>query len=276
MKLLRSFGIVVCTVLGTASAASGSQTASLPGAAHAPSPMLAVGAFIVAASLWKVLRAAERPLRAAKTTAAPDLTGVIILPEEADRSRELASWRDFVERLQILRRSDYQSAPLLFVRLDGVEETRRRYGSAVADRIVIGTAHRLRAHLRRDDMVVNLLPEELFVLLSGEVTDEDARFVLRRLEAALATPIPSIKRRHAKLVTVTVQLARASFTNGRLHILVDDAHLVDAPLPPVDRDGWRSSPTRPGTTHPRVAAPQTRPRWQRGVGRPERTSAGGA
>ena len=236
MKFLGSFGIVVGSVLGAASAAGASQAVSLPGAAATPSPMLAVGAFISAAVLWKVISGIERPRRMRKTVSASELAEVV-LPKAADRSRELASWQDFVVRLQSFRQDDRQSAPLLFVRLDGVDETRRRYGCSVADRIMIGTAHRLRAHLRRDDTVVNFLPGELFILLSGDISDEDVRMVVRRLEAVLATPIPSIKRRHARLVTATVQVSRATFTNGRLQILAGDAQLVDAPLPPVDLYG---------------------------------------
>lgn len=125
MLPLGGVGIVVCSVLGIA--AGGSQAASLPGAADGPSPMLAIGAFIAAALLWSLIRAAERPGRMANTAAASDLTDVLLLPKNtADRSRELASWHDFVDRLQISRGDDQESAPLLYVRLDGVAETRRR------------------------------------------------------------------------------------------------------------------------------------------------------
>ena len=250
MKLLGSAGIVVGSVLGAASAAGASQGTPLPGAAATPSPVLAVGMFISAALLRKVIRAADRPERMRSAGVASELADLVLPTGPPDRSRELASWQDFVVRLDHSRRNEEQTAPLLYVRLDGVEETRRRYGSSVADRILAGTAHRLRAHLRRGDTVVNFLPGELFVLLPGAVTDEDVKIVVRRLQAVLATPIPSIKRRHARLVTATVEVSRATFTNGRLQILVGDDQLVDAPLPPVDLGGpparWHLSgrPTR--------------------------------
>lgn len=98
-------------------------------------------------------------------------------------------------------------------------------------------------------MVVNFLPGELFVLLSSDVSEEEVTVVLRRLETVLATPIPSIKRRHAKLVTVTVEVTRAALANGRLQIVVADTHLVDAPLAPVDPDCSRPRRDNPETTH---------------------------
>ena len=237
MKLLGIVGIVVGSVLGAASAAGASQGTPLPGTAGAPGPQLAVGMFISAALLRKVIRAADRPGRVRRADVASELAAIVLPAAAHDRSRELASWQDFVVRLVRSRRSDRQSAPLLFVRLDGVEETRRRYGFPVADRIMAGTAHRLRAQLRRDDTVVNFLPGELFVLLPSAISDEDVGIVVRRLEAVLATPIPSVKRRHARLVTATVELSRATFTDGRLRILVGDDELVDAPLPPAALDG---------------------------------------
>ena len=237
MKLLGSLGIVVCSVLAAASAAGASEPGSLPGAAGTPSPMLAAVLFVSAAVLWKAIGAAERPRRV-RERAAAELAD-LVLPKGADRSRELASWHDFVVRLQNTRRNEQHSAPLLFVRLDGIDETRHRYGSSVADRIVIGTAHRLRAHLRRDDTVVNFLPGELFVLLPSCVSEEDVSIVVGRLQAVLATPIPSIKPRHARLVTATVEVSQATFTNGRLQILAGDTPLVDAPLPPGDLAGQR-------------------------------------
>lgn len=241
MKLLGSAGIIAASVLGAASAAGASHVASLPGAATAPSPGLAVGMVISAAVLQTVIRAADRPRRVRRADSASELADLVLPSAAPDRSRELASWQDFVVRLDRSRRNEGQSPPLLFVRLDGVEETRRRYGSSVADRIMVGTAHRLRAQLRRDDTVVNFLPGELFVLLSSTVSDDDVGIVVRRLEAVLATPLPTIRRRHARLVTATVEVSRATFTDGRLQILVGDDQLVDAPLPPV---GVGGPPTR--------------------------------
>jgi len=157
----------------------------------------------------------------------------LILPNATvRRPSELASCEEFLDQLRALWSGGefHEGVPLVFVRLDGMNEVRRRYGSPAADRVMLGMAHRLRAHVKRDDTVVRFLPAEVFILLSGEVSEENVLVVVRRLKAALVTPIPSVKRRHAKLVKVTVALVRARFTSGRFQILVDDDRLIDAPV----------------------------------------------
>jgi diguanylate cyclase (GGDEF)-like protein len=167
------------------------------------------------------------------TTEQDDEGNDLILPNETDgRSSELASCEEFLDRLRARSNGGeaHESVPLVFVRLDGMNEVRVRYGSPAADRVMVAMAHRLRAHLRRDDTVVRFLPTEVFILLSGEVSEENVLVVVRRLKAALAMPIPSVKRRHAKLVKVTVEVVRAQFTNGRFQVMADGERLIDAPV----------------------------------------------
>ncbi len=174
--------------------------------------------------------ASTRPI---STTQPGDEGNDLILPKQTDgRSSEFASCEEFLDRLLALWSGSegHESVPLVFVRLDGMDEVRVGYGSPAADRVMVGMAHRLRAHLRRDDTVVTLLPAEVFILLSGEVSEENALVVVRRLKAVLAMPIPAVKRRHAKLVKVTVELGRAQFTNGRLQVMVGGDRLIDAPI----------------------------------------------
>lgn len=157
----------------------------------------------------------------------------LILPNQTEgRSSEFASCEEFLDRLRALWSGGegHENVPVVFVRLDGMDELRCRYGSPPADRVMVGMAHRLRAHLRRDDTVVRFAPAEVFILLSGEVSEENALVVVRRLKAVLALPIPSVRRRHAKLVQVTVELGRARFTNGRFQVVVDGDRLIDAPI----------------------------------------------
>lgn len=173
-----------------------------------------------------------RAARSASTTQPADL----VVPDTTDgRSSELASREVFMDRLlAISHHHGYgqQCAPLLFVRLEGVDRVRHRYGTDTADRIMLALAHRLRANLRRDDTVVRFLPAEVFVLLSGEVLEDDAMVVVRRLRAAMAMPIPEVKSRQLKHLKVDVQLVQARFTNGRVQIVVDNECLVDTPIAP--------------------------------------------
>jgi GGDEF domain-containing protein len=169
------------------------------------------------------------------------------LPEESDsQSHELASCEEFLDRLRALSTGGTgdEAVPLVFVRTDGLTEIRSRYGWLAADRISVALTHRLRAHLRGADTVVKFLPGEVFIILSGGVSEENAMVVVRRLEATLAKPVPSVKKRHAKLLTITVQLAKASFKSGRIHVVVDhDRHtpvsglLIDAPIGSSGRGG---------------------------------------
>ena len=180
-------------------------------------------------SAW-VVRASARPT---PVTQPGDEGHDLILPNQKDgRSSEFVSCEQFLDRLRSRWSAGegHENVPLVFVRLDGLDEVRRRYGSPAADRVMAGMAHRLRAHLRQDDTVVRFAPAEVFILLSGEVSEENALVVVRRLKTVLALPIPSVKRRHAELVQVTVELGRARLMNGRLHVVVDGDRLIDAPI----------------------------------------------
>lgn len=173
----------------------------------------------------------------------------LILPQETGgRSSGLASCEELLDRLHGLSPGSGgdETVPLVFVRLDGLQEIQSRYGSPAADRISVAMAHRLRAQLRQDDTVARLAPGEVLILLSGEVSGENATVVVRRLQAILAMPVPSVKRRHAKLLRVTVQLVQAGFTNGRFQVVVDDDRLVDAPIAVLQngRTGAGVAPTR--------------------------------
>jgi GGDEF domain-containing protein len=161
----------------------------------------------------------------------------VILGDEAeDGSGGLASCEEFTERLQVLSTGGAgpETVPLVFVRLDGLEEVHRRHGSRAADRIWAAIAHRLRAQLRQGDTAVSLAPGEVFILLSGRASEQNAMVVVSRLESALAKPVPSVKPRHADLVKVTAGIAGARLTNGRLQVVVDGDCLVDAPVVPLE------------------------------------------
>jgi GGDEF domain-containing protein len=159
----------------------------------------------------------------------------VTLPDETeDGSSGLASCDEFTERLQVLSSgaAGAETVPIVFVRLDGLEDIRSRHGAPVADRLSVAMAHRLRAQLRRGDTAASLVPGEVFILLSGQASEQNAMLVVRRLESALAKPVPSVKRRHAELVKVTVKIAGATLTNGRLQVVVNGDWLVDAPVAP--------------------------------------------
>lgn len=150
------------------------------------------------------------------------------------RSGNLASREAFLDRLEVLsRQGGHDGVPVVVVRLEGLEEVRWRHGPLAADRIAVTMAHRLRAHLRADDTVATLLPGEVFVLLSGVTSEAIATAVIHRLRATLAEPMPSVKKRHMKRLSVVVQLAWAAVTSSRLQIVADEGCLVDAPVLPA-------------------------------------------
>jgi diguanylate cyclase (GGDEF)-like protein len=187
----------------------------------------------------------EKPTTA---TEQDDQGSDLTLPKETDsRSSELASCEKFLDQLRALSTggTGHETVPLVFVRPDGLKEIHDRYGSPAADRISVAMAHRLRAQLREGDAVARFLTGEVFILPYGEISEDNAMLVVRRLEAILAKPIPSVKRRHAKLLAVTVQLAKARFTNGRIEVVVDDECLIDAPIVSSGRTGGVEG-SRPG------------------------------
>ena len=179
-----------------------------------------------------------RVTRAARSASAESGDGDadLVVADRADgRSSELASREVFMDRLLATSRHrgyGQHYAPLLFVRLEGVDRIRHRYGNDTADRIMLALAHRLRANLRTEDTVVRFLPTEVFVLLSGEVREDDAMVVVRRIQGAMAMPIPGVKTRQLEHLNVDVQIVQASFTNGRVQIVVGHECLVDAPIAP--------------------------------------------
>lgn len=246
MTCVRFFGIVLCVLVCTASAAGASQAASLPGAASGPTPLLAVGALLGAATLRTLVRAAERPAERTGSGKSVQPADVVLPQETSDRTRGIMSWEHFVAQVEGLHRDGGHSTAVLHVRLDGVDQLRRRYGGSVTDQLVLGTAHQIRAHLRSDDTVVKFVPGELFVLLGSSPSDEEVTIVLRRLRTVLAAPLRSVEERHARMVSPTVQAGRAMFGEERLVIEVDDARLVDAPvLSPAVLSGGGAAGARP-------------------------------
>lgn len=150
-----------------------------------------------------------------------DPTSDLILPSGPDnRPSEFSSSQALLESLEYRPNGvGHEPALLLLVRLEGLDDVRRRHGGAAAEQLSVMLSHRARANVRRDDTVVRFLPTQLLIFLSGQVLEENAMVVVRRLEAALAKPVPSARKRHAKLVTPTVHLVRGTVTNGHLHLL---------------------------------------------------------
>lgn len=156
----------------------------------------------------------------------------LLLDEIAGGDGGLASCEEFLERLRALRAEGVGlgAVPLVFVRLDGLHEVRRRHGALIADRISSAMAHRVRAQLRQGDTVACLAAGELFILLSGDRCAATALIVAQRLEAALARPVPSVNRRHTRMANVTVEIVHGRLTGGRVQVVAGGTCLLDAPI----------------------------------------------
>lgn len=174
----------------------------------------------------------------------------LVMPREPDGlAIPVAPFEELVDRLRARSGEVHGgSVPLVFVRLGGLEEVRRRHGMAVADRIAIATSHRLRAHVRRDDTMIRLLPSEVLILVAGGASEESASVVARRLTGVLSEPVPAVKPRQAKRVTAKVLLVRGRLGDGRFQVSLDGEHLIDAPIPGGALEAGSSG--RPGKGRP--------------------------
>ena len=78
---------------------------------------------------------------------------------------------------------------VLFIDLDGLKQTNDSLGHTVGDRVLQAAASRLRATVRRKDMVGRLGGDEFVALLFGEITPTDVDALADRLSRTLAEPV---------------------------------------------------------------------------------------
>jgi diguanylate cyclase (GGDEF)-like protein/PAS domain S-box-containing protein len=108
----------------------------------------------------------------------------------------LANRRGMEERLEVAmwdaRSTDEAALAVLFLDLDGFKRVNDRHGHAVGDQLLVRTAGRLSARLRRGDVLARLGGDEFLVVLCGLVpatARAEATRVADSLVAALSAPL---------------------------------------------------------------------------------------
>lgn len=101
---------------------------------------------------------------------------------------------------------------VLHVNLDGVEEVSDRLGHDVGDQLLVGVGRRLAATLRAGDTAGRVSGHE-FLVIAGDLTDDAALGeLMRRVTAALSTPLPVPGRRAAFRAGIGAALTRPGDT----------------------------------------------------------------
>ena len=79
---------------------------------------------------------------------------------------------------------------VLFIDLDRFKNVNDTYGHAAGDAVLRGTAQRLTACLRADDVAIRLGGDEFVVVLRPNLTEADAASIAQRITEAIARPFP--------------------------------------------------------------------------------------
>jgi diguanylate cyclase (GGDEF)-like protein len=98
----------------------------------------------------------------------------------------------FFDRLQLARgraRRQHNKFAVLFVDLDGFKDINDAFGHAYGDALLVAVAHRLRSHMRKQDIVARFGGDE-FVLLLDPIEDiTDAYRFAERIVSDLRRPL---------------------------------------------------------------------------------------
>ncbi|WP_459874108.1 diguanylate cyclase domain-containing protein, partial [Endothiovibrio diazotrophicus] len=86
-------------------------------------------------------------------------------------------------------RNDHRVA-LFFMDLDGFKAVNDRYGHETGDRVLVEVARRLKAAVRKEDLVARMGGDEFTLLIAELERREDALAVADKLIAEVSRPIP--------------------------------------------------------------------------------------
>ena len=115
--------------------------------------------------------------------------------------------------------------------LDGFKQVNDRHGHAVGDRLLVRTAERLTARLRRRDLLARLGGDEFLVVLCG-LSPSTARVEAHRVADALVTALSAPLALDDRTVQVGVSVGVSVFPEdapdlrGLLHVA--DLRMYDA------------------------------------------------
>ncbi|WP_051304994.1 GGDEF domain-containing protein [Chitinilyticum litopenaei] len=124
------------------------------------------------------------------------------LMARADKMRKLAlqdaltglsNRLHLMSRLKRLMRDDRrvrEGATLFLIDLDLFKEVNDRYGHDAGDAVLLEVARRLRRLVRREDTVCRLGGDEFVLLIEGQLQQEFAEHLARKILASLAEPCP--------------------------------------------------------------------------------------
>lgn len=110
--------------------------------------------------------------------------------------------------VRLADRPDDGMVVMLFCDLDGFKRVNDMYGHEAGDHLLVEVARRLTEEVRRTDTVARLGGDEFVVLCENLPDHDELATVVRRIEAAIATPISY--RGHELTLTASVGIAHAS------------------------------------------------------------------
>ena len=211
------------------------------------------------------------------------LAGVVLLVWPADGfdgidpMMQLPRTRQFHRELDaVLDRSRRGTAPgglLLMLDLVGFGQINRDVGHDSADEVLEEIGRRLRALVRRTDLIGRIGGDEIAIFFTGIVSRATADDLARRIESTVSRPVATVNGDVRVGVSIGAIIARISITRpanpGRAHALgrPRDADpeaspegrtgALRGPVPPIrpDRTTIRRRDRRPGAVRGGAAAP---------------------
>jgi diguanylate cyclase (GGDEF)-like protein len=104
----------------------------------------------------------------------------------------LANRRTFLEQLEAVfasRSTERTSLAVLFLDLDGFKDINDTLGHAAGDKLLIEIANRIRATVRRDDVVARFGGDEFAILQQGVQGADDAGTLAEKIREAISAPV---------------------------------------------------------------------------------------
>lgn len=147
---------------------------------------------------------------------------------ERDALTRLANRAQFNERLgEVVRaaQSGAERVAVLLINLDRFKSVNEAFGHAVADRVLVESARRIRQAVRGTDLVARYAGDEFAVCLRELRSPSDAEMVATKLRTALSEPIPVDGGLEARL-TASIGICHFPDDAGEAEDLVRQADIA--------------------------------------------------